>query len=115
MKPRLFKVHDHEEDHRIVEEAFPEATKNNIKLDRLDVKNRFLKHYHRERLAMASTLPILKDWDPLPPKTEPVDDELLANWLNTQAIKSVAASNGLIINLQRPIEIDMILVPDQIM
>ena len=99
----------------MVEEAFPEATKNNIKLDRTDVRDRFLRHYHRERLALASSLPILKEWDSLPPKSEPADDEPLATWLNTQAIKSLAAANGLIIDFKRPIEIDMIIVPDSVM
>ena len=99
----------------MVEEAFPEASKNNIKLDRTDVRDRFLRHYHRERLALASSLPVLKDWDSLPPKSEPADDEQLSTWFNTQAIKSLAASNGLIIDFKRPIEIDLIILPDQLM
>ena len=98
-----------------MEEAFPDATKNNIKLDRSDVRKRFLRHYHRERLALASNLPMLKEWDALPPKTEPLDDEVVSNWLNTQAVKSLAASNGLIIDLKRPIEIDMILLPNEVL
>ena len=98
-----------------MEEAIPEATKNNIKIDRIDVRKRFLRHYHRERLAMASNLPLLKDWDALPFKSEPLDDEVMANWLNTQAVKSLAVTNGLIIDFKRPVEIDMILLPDEAM
>ena len=115
VKPRLFKVHDHQEDHLLVEEAIPDATKNNVKLDRIDVRKRFLRHYHRERLAMASNLPMLKEWDPLPAKTEPLDDEVMSNWLNTQAVKSLAVSNGLILDFKRPVEIDMILLPNEVL
>ena len=115
VKPRLFKVFDHQEDHLLVEEAAPEARKNNIKLDLPDLKKRFLRHYYRERLALAGTVPVLKSWDALPPKTEPVDDELLPNWLNTQGIKSLGVRDGLMLDLKRPIEIDMILVPNELM
>lgn len=98
-----------------MEEAIPEASKNNVKLDRIEVRKRFLRHYHRERLAMASNLPMLKEWEALPYKSEPLDDEVMANWLNTQAVKSLAVSNGLIIDFKRPVEIDMILLPDDVL
>ena len=64
---------------------------------------------------MANSISALKQWDPLPEKSEPVDEEKLANWLNTQGVKSLATKDGLMLDFKRPIEVDMILVPNELM
>ena len=64
---------------------------------------------------MASTIEALKRWDPLPEKSEPVDEEVFANWLNTQSVKSLATKDGLMLDFKRPVEVDMILVPNELM
>ena len=89
-----------------------EAKKNRAQLDQIEVKQRFLRHYNRERLALAGKCDVLKDWDVVIPKSEPAESDLLANWLNTQANKSMAIKDGLILDFKRPLVINMLLAPN---
>ena len=114
-KPRIFKIKDHHEDHLVVEEAMPEAIRNRAQLELPQVRERFLRHYNRHRLAMASKTEVMNHWDVITPKTEPADSDLFANWLNTQANKSMAIKDALILDFKRPLVMHMMIIPDNFM
>ena len=111
-KPRIFKIMDHQTDHDLVERAMPEALKNRAQLEVPQVRARFLRHYNRSRLALASKSPALSHWEACAPVAEPADSDLFANWLNTQSHKSMAIRGAPIINLKRPLVINMMIAPD---
>ena len=110
--PKIFKVWDHTEDHVIVEEAMEEAIKNRAQLDIPLGRTRFIRHYNRNRLAMASTLDIMTNYDVITPKTEPADTDMFPNWLNTLANKSMALRSAPILTFKRPLVMDMIIAPN---
>ena len=112
-KPRIFKVMDHQTDHELIERAMPEAMKQRAQLDLPEARSRFLRHYNRSRLALASKSPVLSQWEACAPVAEPADSDLFANWLNMQSHKSMAIRGAPIINLKRPLVINMMIAPDE--
>ena len=103
---------DHQTDHDLVERAMPEAMKNRAQLELPEVRARFLRHYNRSRLALASKSPVLTNWEACLPVSEPADTDLFGNWLNTQAYKSMAIKGAVILDFKRPIVINMMIAPD---
>ena len=89
-----------------------EAIKNRAQLGNPDTRTRFLRHYNRNRLALASTLEVTNNYDLITPKTEPSDTDLFPNWLNTLANKSMAVRAAPILTFKRPLIIDMIVAPN---
>ena len=88
------------------------ARKSNAKLDVPEVKNRFLKHYNRQKLAIASRSKALLHCKPMEMKAEPNDSDLFANWINAWSFKVGANKDAMIVDFKRPIIINMILVPN---
>ena len=103
---------DHQTDHDLVERALPEAKKNRAQLELPEARARFLRHYNRSRLALASKSEVLSHWDTCIPTSEPADTDLFANWINTQAHKSMAIKNATILDTKRPLVINMMLAPN---
>ena len=111
-KPKIFKVKDHHQDHLVVEEAMPEAIKNRAQLELPEGRARFLRHYNRHRLAMASQTEVLDQWDLITPKSEPNDGDFFANWLNTLSNKSMAIKDAIILDFHRPLVMHMMIIPN---
>ena len=111
-KPRIFKVQDHQTDYEVIERAMPEALKNRAQLEIPEVRTKFLRHYNRSRLALASKAAVVDHWEACAPVSEPADTDLFANWINMQSHKSMAIKGAPIINLKRPLIINMMLAPD---
>jgi len=103
---------DHQTDHELVERAMPEAMKNRAQLELPEVRARFLRHYNRARLALASKSEVLSHWEPCMPVSEPADSDLFGNWLNTQAHKSMAIKGAVILDFKRPLVINMMIAMD---
>ena len=115
VKPRIFKVFDHQPDHTLVEEAIEAAASTTVNLNSTENRSLFLKAYNRKRLALASTSKALKNWSVMPGRSEPADTDIFANWLNTQSNLSLASDSGIILDFKRPIILDLIIIPDKAM
>ena len=89
-----------------------EAIKNRAQIDLPDGRARFLRHYNRNRLAMASTLDVMANYDVITPKTEPSDTDMFPNWLNTLSNKSMALRSEPFLTFKRPLVIDMVIAPN---
>ena len=90
----------------------PEAIKNRAQLEIPQGRARFLRHYNRFRLALASQTSALNHWDIITPKSEPCDQDMFANWLNTLSNKSMAIKDAVILDFHRPLVMHMMLIPD---
>ena len=111
VKPKLFKILDQQDDEQVIKRALKEAKEKRANIDQPEVAKRFLKHYNRARLALASTSKALKGWETIEPKSEPQDQDLFANWLNSLAFKAVASTNKIILDFKRPLTVHMMLIP----
>ena len=112
-KPKIFKVLDHQSDEALLDLATKRAQKAKIDISSPEKKALFLKAYNRKRLALAGVSKALKSWEVMPSRTEPTDSEPLAYWLNRQANKALSVTEGVTIDFRRPLEFDMILIPDK--
>ena len=112
VKPRLFKIWDHQTDQAIVDKSAQTAAAQKVDLKNPEVRARFLKHYNRARLALAGKANVFQQWETITAKTEPAENDLFSNWLNALAMKSMAIQNELLLDFKRPLVIHMMLAPN---
>ena len=115
-KPRVFWSMDHNQEDVMIAEAIPVAARANIDLEKMGVREEYLRQYKKARTALLAQSDHLKnDYEMVQDDQYPTPNMQIASWLMKNQTKSVGTEQMKFMDFQAPLELECLVAPGQIL